>query len=129
MGRVNAVGGSLLVGAFAAFAGGGFGMGTFVLYVVGEGMGPGDSLSMAGRVVPVLVGGAVVWAIVRRQRRRLIGAGLFFAALLLYWWTPYLGSGRNLDADLVPFSLSIVGMFVPSLIAQAIRSPRDPAAG
>ncbi len=114
--RVDA--GSICLGAFAAFAGCGVAVGAFGLFIAGEGIGPGDSLSMVGWAVPVVVGGAVAWAIVRRHRGRLIGACAFFAALLLYWWTPYLWSGRSLDADLVPFSLAIAGMLVPSLLAQ-----------
>jgi hypothetical protein len=102
---------------------------SLMLMLAREGIGPGDSLSTTGYVIPTILGGLAIVAIVAGSPRRLMGSCIFWLSLFVILVSLRVLVGKEADLDLIRFSIVAIFIHFPAasvILVKRIRAIRRP---
>lgn len=101
---------------------------TFVIMLGREGVGPGDSLSFIGYVIPTFVGGVVVAALVRRSTHRLFGSCVFWFIVVAATVSMPLLTGVESKQSVLLLVATGVGVHIPCVLLKLLLTRIAPHA-
>tara|TARA_R110002072_G_scaffold205303_1_gene363197 strand:+ start:3753 stop:4139 length:387 start_codon:yes stop_codon:yes gene_type:complete len=99
--------------------------GVTILFVAGEGIGPGDTLSLVGHIVPGMCAAAVLALFVRASGRRFLAASTPWLLLLVTSLVQNFGRGTGRDEDMLEAAIAALAMHLPAGACVLVNRLRD----